>query len=152
MMNTGYYCPVCKSPLYPFGYGLSYANIVLADTQADIADYSSAMQQGMRITAEVENKSERLGEQVVQVYVQVEGTPNEVPNPKLAAFARVSVEAGEKKQVELFVDKMAFGVIDEQGERCFDGSGATVFVGFGQPDQRTQELTGQSCKQIKIMK
>lgn len=141
-----------QKPLYPFGYGLSYANIVLADTQADIADYSSAMQQGMRITAEVENKSERLGEQVVQVYAQVEGTPNEVPNPKLAAFARVSVEAGEKKQVELFVDKMAFGVIDEQGERCFDGSGATVFVGFGQPDQRTQELTGQSCKQIKIMK
>lgn len=43
---------------------------------------------------------------------------------------------------------MAFGVIDEQGERYFDGSGATVFVGFGQPDQRTQELTGQ----IKIMK
>ena len=141
-----------QKPLYPFGYGLSYANIVLADTQADIADYSSAMQQGMRITAEVENQSERLCEQVVQVYVQVEGTPNEVPNPKLAAFARVSVEAGEKKQVELFVDKMAFGVIDEQGERCFDGSGATVFVGFGQPDQRTQELTGQSCKQIKIMK
>ena len=141
-----------QKPLYPFGYGLSYANIVLADTQADIADYSSAMQRGMRITAEVENQSERLGEQVVQVYVQVEGTPNEVPNPKLAAFARVSVEAGEKKQVELFVDKMAFGVIDEQGERCFDGSGATVFVGFGQPDQRTQELTGQSCKQIKIMK
>lgn len=141
-----------QKPLYPFGYGLSYANIVLADARADIADYSSAMQQGMRITAEVENKSERLGEQVVQVYVQVEGTPNEVPNPKLAAFARVSVEAGEKKQVELFVDKMAFGVIDEQGERCFDGSGATVFVGFGQPDQRTQELTGQSCKRIKIMK
>lgn len=141
-----------QKPLYPFGYGLSYANIVLADARADIADYSSAVQQGMRITAEVENKSERLGEQVVQVYVQVEGTPNEVPNPKLAAFARVSVEAGEKKQVELFVDKMAFGVIDEQGERCFDGSGATVFVGFGQPDQRTQELTGQSCKQIKIMK
>lgn len=141
-----------QKPLYPFGYGLSYANIVLADARADIADYSSAVQQGIRITAEVENKSERLVEQVVQVYVQVEGTPNEVPNPKLAAFARVSVEAGEKKQVELFVDKMAFGVIDEQGERCFDGSGATVFVGFGQPDQRTQELTGQSCKQIKIMK
>ena len=139
-----------REPLYPFGYGLSYADIQLTDAQAESVDYATAAKQGMHITAQVENRSDRAGEQVVQVYVRVKGTENEVPNPKLAAFARVKLAAGEKKQVELVVDHTAFGVIDQEGERCFEGSGASLFVGFGQPDQRTQQLTGQQCKTFEI--
>lgn len=85
----------------------------------------------------------------MQIDVQVEDM-NEVPNPKLAAFKRVELAPGEEKTVTLEIPARAFTVVDEEGKSVHTGMGADIYVGFGQPDERTEELTGRKCVKIHI--
>ena len=85
----------------------------------------------------------------MQVYVQVEDN-NEVPNPKLVVFKRVELAPGEEKMVTLEIPRRAFTVVDEEGKFVHTGRGADIYVGFGQPDERTKELTGRKCLKIHI--
>ena len=86
---------------------------------------------------------------VVQVYVHV-NSENEVKHPKLAAFKRISLDKGETKQIELNISKKMFGTVNDNGELVFDGTKADIYVGFGQPDDRTKELTNKNVHCMTI--
>ena len=128
------------TPLYPFGYGLSYADISLCELQADRAAARVALV----------NRSDFAAEQVVELYVRDEGSADAPVNPVLAGFARVRLEAGERRELCVPIDPAALTVVGEDGARR-PGSGRwTLFAGFGQPDARTAELTGQRCLSVAI--
>lgn len=140
-----------KSPLYPFGYGLTYGDTYVTDLRTkDKLDFQKLSHKDTRVSVEVANKGNVETEDVIQIYVQVKGSENEVPNPKLAAFCRVSLKPGEKKSVEMTIPVSAFATVNEKGEKCFDGNGAYIYAGFGQPDLRTRELTGKEGKSLLI--
>lgn len=118
---------------YPFGYGLNYGNTVLKE----------AVYQNGTITATVENQGTVDTDEVVQVYIKSE-TSNDAPrNPKLCAFKRIFVKAGETVATELAIVSHAFTVVDEHGERYIPEGQFQLYVGFGQPDARTEALTGK---------
>ena len=131
-------------------YGLNYADttVVSAKLDKDIT-YAQAKATELSVVVEVANKGDVATQDVLQVYVHVDDK-NEVPNPKLAAFARVKLAAGEKKTVFVSIPNKAFSVVDEDGQSQFSGSKADIYVGFGQPDERTAQLTGKECIQITI--
>ena len=52
--------------------------------------------------------------------------------------------------VTLEIPRRAFTVVDEEGKFVHTGRGADIYVGFGQPDERTKELTGKKCLKIHI--
>ena len=85
-----------KAPLYPFGYGLNYADtlVMRAELTEDVV-YAQTEEQSVGVEVTVA-KSRRCLQDVLQVYVQVEDI-NEVPNPKLVVFKRVQL-APEKKR------------------------------------------------------
>ncbi len=139
-----------RPPLYPFGYGLNYADTRILSAEADTGLYADAVQKGMEVSAVAENRGSVAVEDVIQVYVHVQGSKNEVPHPKLAAFQRVQLAPGEKKTVTLFVKPKAFSTVDSDGRSVFDGSGADVYVGFGQPDERTLALTGKPSHLLRL--
>lgn len=139
-----------KAPLYPFGYGLTYADTEITDLKAEPADYHALPENGIKIEAVMTNRSAIAVEEVVQIYVHIKDSANEVPNPRLAAFQRVTLKPGKEQSVELTIPKAAFAVVNEKGERCFEGSGASIYAGFGQPDERTRELTGKEGKTLDI--
>ena len=149
-MKNRTYRFVEKQPLYPFGYGLNYADttVVSAKLDKDIT-YAQAKDTELSVVVEVANKGDVATQDVLQVYVHVDDK-NEVPNPKLAAFARVKLAAGEKKTVSVSIPNKAFSVVDEDGQSQFSGSKADIYVGFGQPDERTAQLAGKECIQITI--
>ena len=129
------------TPLYPFGYGLSYADMVLRDLSAD--------RESARVT--VENRSGFDAEQVVEFYLKDEESAEAPTHPILAGFVRVRVEANASKTLTAALDPQAFTVVGEDGKRR-PGSGRwTLYAGFGQPDARTEELTGQRCLSAAIM-
>lgn len=136
-----------REPLYPFGYGLTYGDTEVVRAEAE-AGFAAAQQSGVTVTATVENNGEVPTEDVVQVYLHVEGTPEEVTNPRLVAFQRVSLGAKETKTISLSVPASAFAVIKEDGRSAYEGNAAILSVGFGQPDERTQALTGKHSQQI----
>ena len=41
-------------------------------------------------------------------------------------------------------------VVNDKGERMKEGEGCKLYVGFSQPDSRSAELTGQSCKVLEL--
>ena len=140
-----------KAPLYPFGYGLSYSNVVIEKAEIAKGDnFRSASNDGMTIVVSVKNEGKIDTDEVLQVYTHVTGTKDEVLNPKLSAFKRINVKAGEEKKVEIQVPVMAFTTVDDDGIRSITGSGADIYVGFGQPDERTKELTGKEAVKISV--
>lgn len=127
-------------PLYPFGYGLTYGD---AAVTAVAADETSA-----HVT--VENRGGRATQEVVQLYLKDEASPNAPSNPILCGFRRVELGAGETKTVDIPIEPKAFTVVNDAGERI-PGSGTwTLYAGLGQPDARTAQLTGKTAASVSI--
>ncbi len=128
------------TPLYPFGYGLSYADMSLSGLSADRSEAKLRIQ----------NRSPFAAEEVVQLYLKDEASPDAPPNPVLCGFLRVRLEAGESREVTIPLEARAFTVVTAAGERI-PGSGRwTLYAGFGQPDSRTEELTGKACLSVAL--
>ncbi len=128
------------TPLYPFGYGLSYADMALTGLTAD--------RETARVT--VANRSPFAAEEVVELYLRDERSPDAPPNPVLCGFERVRLEPGETREFLLQLDERAFTVVREDGRRI-PGSGRwTLWAGFGQPDQRTETLSGKKAISVTV--
>ena len=128
------------TPLYPFGYGLTYSDVEVTGL--------SAVKTAATVT--VENKGSRATEEVVQLYIKDNASSDTPTNPILCGFKRVRLEAGEAKTLEVAIDPRALTVVNDAGERI-PGSGSwTLYAGLGQPDQRTEELTGNAAVSTQI--
>ena len=128
------------TPLWPFGYGLSYADMALRTLSAD--------RNAARVT--VENRSDFAAEQVVELYIQDNESADAPTNPILAGFSRVRMEAHERKDVNIALAPSAFTVVGADGVRRSGSGSWTLYAGFGQPNARTEELTGQRCLSVTI--
>lgn len=139
-----------KKPLYPFGYGLTYSDCVIDEIQPEKEyTYEDAVKDGIEIKVYVENRGSYDTDEVLQGYVKVQ-SPNEVLHPKLGVFARIHIKAGEGQWISLHISKTAFSTVTEDGERVYDGKKAQIFIGFGQPDERTAELLGVNSLSFEI--
>lgn len=88
------------APAYWFGVGLGYADIELMDAQAP---ESVTAGETITLTVAVENRSQRVGKQVVQVYAERPDSTVERPVRWLVGFAPVRVPAGSTAQVRIDV-------------------------------------------------
>lgn len=128
------------TPLYPFGYGLSYGDVTVTGAAATRE----------RAAVTVENRSSRATEEVVQLYIRDNESADAPTNPILCGFRRVALAPGERKTVEVPIDPAALTVVNREGQRI-PGSGSwTLYAGLGQPDARTEELTGKSAVAITL--
>ena len=131
-----------EEPLYPFGYGLSYAKMTLRDLRSD----------RKKAAVKVKNESAFPADEVVEFYLKDEASGDAAPNPVLCGFGRVHLAPGEEKELTAALEERAFTVVREDGTRV-PGSGRwTLYAGFGQPDKRTRELTGRDCLSLRIEK
>ena len=125
--------------LYPFGYGLTYGD---AEVTGLTADREKAV-------VTLENRG-RATEEVVQLYIHDEGSSDAPTNPILCGFQRVSLAAGEKKEIVVPIEPSSYTVVNEAGQRL-PGSGKwTLYAGFGQPDKRTEALTGKKAISVEL--
>ena len=123
------------SILYPFGFGLTYGRMELADVSIEECD------DGFLIHASVHAASSVS--EVLQVYVSDLDTPD-APKRSLKAFMRISLESGEQKPCEIKLGKDAFMTADDDGIMVIAGRHFLVSVGFSQPDSISTSLMGRS--------
>ena len=128
---------IAEAPLYPFGYGLTYGDCRVA----------AAKRTDGGIEAEVVNAGKMDTDEVLQVYVQNEGAAHAPLNPRLCAFARVHVPAGGSAAVKLDIPAERLKVVDDAGRRVDEGK-PVFWVGLGQPDGRTEALTGHKALKV----
>ncbi len=136
-----------KEPLYPFGYGLTYGNVKVEGVKITAQDNAS---RDVTLEVDVVNAGSVETKDVVQVYVKDLESEFAVPNHSLCAFTKVSLKAGERQSVVLKVSGDAFSAVDEEGKRVRDSRRYILFAGTGQPDKRTEVLTGNTCVKADV--
>ncbi|OPZ32139.1 MAG: Periplasmic beta-glucosidase precursor [Bacteroidetes bacterium ADurb.BinA174] len=107
------YLDTSITPLYPFGYGLSYTTFAISDVTTDKKTMQTVKDK-ITVSASVKNTGAKDGEIVVQLYVRdLVGTVTR-PIKELKGFQKVSLKAGESKQLsfELTSENLAFYNID----------------------------------------
>ena len=127
--------------LYPFGFGLRYGEV-------QIANVEPAINEGI-VRATVKNTGGCELDEVVQVYVKLDSADAPL-HPVLCAFARVHLAEGEEQCIEMRLSDAAFTVVDAEGVRNPFIGAAQLFVGFSQPDARSVALMGQSPVKLSL--
>ena len=90
-----------QKPLYPFGFGLSYAQFKYEKLEPSATKMASDGQ--VEVTVHVRNTGTRGSDEVVQLYVRHMASAVERPQLELAGFRRVHVEAGASAEAKLMV-------------------------------------------------
>lgn len=105
---TSKYLDIPNTPLYPFGYGLSYTQFSYSNLRLDADKINST--QKLLVSVDVKNIGRMRGDEIVQLYVQDEVGSVTRPVKELKGFRRVTLSAGETKTVEfeLKPDHLAF--------------------------------------------
>lgn len=98
-----FYLDVDNSPLYSFGYGLSYTSFSIGNLKLDKP--SLAKGGTIAVTADVTNTGDYDGEEVVQLYIHDITASVTRPVKELKGFEKVSLKAGETKQVKFEVSE-----------------------------------------------
>ena len=73
-----------------------------------------------------------------------------MPNHSLCAFTRVFLEAGESRELTVPISGQAFLVVDEEGAYVRGSGSYVLYVGMGQPDERTAALSGKRCVEVPV--
>lgn len=126
-----------KNPaLYPFGYGLSYTDFSYQSQEIEKTC------EGIKVTVSVKNTGKMAGYEIVQCYVKtgIEGAPKH----SLRGFHPVYLKAGAEENITFWLAEEDFAVVNEQGRLVLSPGEYEIYVGGGQPDARTYELTGRA--------
>ena len=96
------YWDILSTPLYPFGYGLSYTTFSFDHLQVTPAAHVGST---IEVSAEVANTGRQTGDAVVQLYIHQRAGSASRPVRQLKGFERVTLEPGAKRTVHFTLGK-----------------------------------------------
>jgi beta-glucosidase len=107
-----------RTPLYPFGYGLSYTRFAYSDIAVSSA--SVKVGDGVSVSATVRNTGPRAGDEVVQLYLKDILASVSVPHHNLRGFRRIALEPGASQRVTFPLTPRDLSLIDDRGHRILE--------------------------------
>lgn len=126
------------TPLFQFGYGLSYTKFNIG--QAKLDKSVLAKDDKLTISIPVSNLGDLYGTEIVQVYVKKMGD-NEGPIKTLRGFKRADVSVGQTKNVEIVLDRESFQFFDEKSSQMKDMPGKyVIFYGNSSADKDLKSI------------
>jgi beta-glucosidase len=137
-----------KDPLYPFGFGLSYASFELGAATLSQSELEDG--QTVEVSVEVANKSDMKADDVLQLYVSLLDVDEiEVPQFELKTFKRISLDGGAAEEVTFTLRPEMFYYINQDGDKVPYTGSAAIFVGNASPGNRSLEL-GASVQRCEL--
>ena len=131
---TSKYIDAPFEPVFPFGYGLSYTTFAYCDlTVIETEDALVAC-------VKVKNTGEVCGTETVQLYMQDVTASLVRPVKELKGFAKVTLAAGEEKEVVIELKKADMGFYNNDGVYVREDGKFRIFVGGSSADTLMQEL------------
>jgi beta-glucosidase len=119
-----YYDAFDIKPQFCFGHGLSYTNFNYTNLKVVVSEGADDV--AVKVTADVSNTGERVGAEVVQLYIADYESTLIRPSKELKGFKKLFLQPGETKTIEIDLDKNAFSFYDSSQKTwvcekgCFD--------------------------------
>ncbi|HEX9807009.1 MAG TPA: fibronectin type III-like domain-contianing protein, partial [Alteraurantiacibacter sp.] len=126
------------SPLYPFGYGLSYTSFAFGIPT--LSSTGIGPDEGVTVRVPVTNTGSRAGDEVVQVYLRDDVSSVTRPVKELAGFRRVTLQPGETKQVDIVLPPRVFALWNREMERVTEPGTFTIMAGPSSEDLQSVTL------------
>jgi beta-glucosidase len=117
------------TPLFPFGYGLSYTKFTYSDLHVP---GTAEADQDVVVSVQVENAGDRAGDEVVQLYLSDLEASVAVPTRTLVGFQRITLKPGEKRKVDFTIPPRQLSVFSG-GAFVVEPGTFEVSVGGKQP-------------------
>ncbi|WP_284313505.1 beta-glucosidase family protein [Labrys miyagiensis] len=132
------------TPLFPFGYGLSFTRFDLGGLSAEPAG------EGIRVSLSVRNVGKVEGKAVVQAYVGRESGSWEAPK-RLGSFDKVELAAGESKSITLDIDPLLLATFDPSSKKWLIEPGDyKVIVGQSATDVAASTTVHLDFRELEI--
>ena len=120
-----HYTDLPNTPLYPFGYGLSYTTFAYSNLSAT----PNLVSGDVNVSVTLQNTGDVTGEEVVQVYIRDLVASVTRPVKELKAFEKVTLEPGESKVISFTLGKDELGFYNNQGEYLVEPGKFDIMVG-----------------------
>jgi len=127
------------TPLYPFGFGLSYTTFSYSGLTGPTGAVPAGSPASFDVT--VTNTGKRAGDEVAQLYLEFPKVPG-APLRALRAFKRVHLDAGGSQKVHFELQPRDLSMVTEAGEPIVAEGQYEVSVGGGQPHSGAQTVDG----------
>ena len=116
-----------QTPLYPFGYGLSYTTFEYSNLRLDKTNYS--ISEDIKISVDIKNTGNFDGKEVVQLYIRDLAASVTRPVKELKGFELVALEKDATKTIQFTLNKDTLGFYDNEGNYLVEPGDFKVFVG-----------------------
>lgn len=120
--------------LYPFGYGLSYTTFEYSDLQLSNTEINADGR--LTISFTVKNTGNRIGDEVVQLYVRDDVSSVTTYEKVLRGFDRITLRPGESKVVKFTLDAKDLSIYDRDMTARVEAGSFTIMVGASSEDIR----------------
>ena len=119
-----HYQDVENTPLYPFGFGLSYTTFEYSDLQAQVVSTNE-----VNVSVTLRNTGTFTGKEVVQLYLKDHYASVTRPVRELKGFELVSLEPNEHKKISFKLTEKELGFYNNAGDFVLEPGDFSIFVG-----------------------
>tara|TARA_R110002051_G_scaffold95649_1_gene165595 strand:- start:28661 stop:30829 length:2169 start_codon:yes stop_codon:yes gene_type:complete len=128
-----------KTPLFPFGYGLSYTTFNYSTPKFE--NETIGVDENTTISVDVTNTGKRAGDEIVQMYVRDDFASVGRYNKMLKGFERISLKPGETKTVTFKLGFEELNILNQQMKKVVEPGTFTISVGASSLEKDLHKAT-----------
>ncbi|MEK6280999.1 MAG: glycoside hydrolase family 3 N-terminal domain-containing protein [Acidobacteriota bacterium] len=139
---TSKYLDVPWTPLFPFGFGLSYTQFKI--TNLNLSAERIAANGQLTVTVDIDNVGQRAGDEIVQLYIRDVAASMTRPVKELKGFQRVTLQPGQRTQVRFQLTREHLGFYNRQMNFVVEPGEFKVMVGSNSEElnEKSFQVTG----------
>ncbi len=115
------------TPLYPFGYGLSYTTFQYGDLRLSAKEIGK--DESLKVSFNVKNTGKVAGTEICQLYLTDKVSSVSIPEKSLKGFSRVELAPGEEKTVEITLNPEHFSLVNAEMRRVVEPGTFEIQIG-----------------------
>ena len=137
-------------PMYPFGYGLSFARFDYQNLHLSKSEMQISSELSFIVSVDITNISQMAADEVVQLYIRDLDASVKVPHHSLQGVKRVHFNPQETKIVSFDIHARQLTIVNEEGKAILEPGPFTLFIGGQQPDKRSEMLTSNEVLSVNF--
>jgi beta-glucosidase len=131
-----------ESPLYPFGFGLTYGKLVWEKPSVNNGEVKK--DQGIEISIKIKNTGSIYVEDVIQLYLTIDNSKEHLPLASLIDFKRASFPQGAENIIKFSVPHKEFSYYNSEGKKVQHHGKATITIANASPGERSKQLGSEA--------